>query len=271
MAPRLLESTRKEIVDFLKKGLSCRKIAKLANCHYSSVSKINKVLQNKLESAVGKSCGRPRKISKSDDRYIKLISKRNRRKTLPVIATEFNSVNDNKVSESSVRRSLLRNEMFGRVALKKPLLRKENIEKRYRFAIEHKDWTVEQWNRVLWTDESKFELFGTKRRVHIRRGIHEKTMKECIVPTVKHGGGSIMVWGGMCSSGVIPLVQIEGIMLKENYHTILTRNALPGGKRLLGPGFIFQQDNDPKHTAIINKKYLANQEKKGKLVNYNCN
>lgn len=71
-----------------------------------------------------------------------------------------------------------------------------------------------------------------------------------------------MVWGGMCSFDVIPLFRIERTMFKESYHSILCRRAFPGGVKLLGRGFDFQQDNDPKHIAYINKKYLSNKEKK---------
>lgn len=203
-------------------------------------------------------------LSPADDRFIKLLSKRNRRKTLPEITSEFNVGSQHILSHSSIRRSLLRNKLNGRVALKKPLLRKQNIEKRYQFAVDHINWTTAQWDRVLWSDEGKFEIFGNKHRVYVRRGKDERTRMECIAPTVKHGGGSVMVWGAMCSSGVLPLVKIEGIMRKEHYHSILSRKAIPGGKQLLGTAFYFDQDNDPKHTARINKKYLDNQEKKGK-------
>ena len=37
----------------------------------------------------------------------------------------------------------------------------------------------------------------------------------------------------------------------------------PSGKRLIGNGFIFQQDNDPKHTALRVKSYLEQKELSG--------
>ena len=49
----------------------------------------------------------------------------------------------------------------------------------------------------FFTDESRFELFGTKRRVYIRRYPGERFRKECVVPTMKHGCGSLAVWGGI--------------------------------------------------------------------------
>lgn len=266
MAPRISNSTRHAIIEY-SKMYSARKIGKLVKCHFTSVARI---LRDLKKNDV-KEIGRKRLLSQADNRYIKLLSKRNRRKTLPEIASDFNVGRQDSVSHSSIRRALQKNNLNGRVALKKPLLRKQNIEKRLKFAVDHINWTPAQWDRVLWSDESKFEIFGTKRRVYVRRGKDERTKMDCIIPTVKHGGGSVMVWGAMCSSGVLPLVKIHGIMLKEHYHTILSRKALPGGKQLLGPGLCFQQDNDPKHTAIINKKYLDNQEKKGKMVNLPIN
>ncbi|KAF7664507.1 hypothetical protein LDENG_00173340 [Lucifuga dentata] len=45
------------------------------------------------------------------------------------------------------------------------------------------------------------------------------------------------------------LVQVKGIMKKENYHSILQRHMIPFGLRIIGQNFILQQDNDPKHSS----------------------
>jgi hypothetical protein len=47
------------------------------------------------------------------------------------------------------------------------------------------------------------------------------------------------------------------------YHQILIRHALPGGKRLIGRGFVFQEDNDPKNRSKLCRRYLATKEKAG--------
>ncbi|GFX08436.1 transposable element Tcb1 transposase [Trichonephila clavipes] len=68
--------------------------------------------------------------------------------------------------------------------------------------------------------------------------------------TVKHGGGSVMVWGCMASNGVGNLVFIDGIMDPKLYIDILNNNLKESAKELgLDGNFIFQQDNDSKHTA----------------------
>ncbi len=79
------------------------------------------------------------------------------------------------------------------------------------------------------------------------------------VPTVKHGGGSIMLWGCFSAAGTGRLVAIEGKMNAAKYRDILDENLLQSAQDLrLGRRFTFQQDNDPKHTAKITKEWLHN-------------
>ena len=81
------------------------------------------------------------------------------------------------------------------MAKKKPYLRLANKKKRLIWAKEHRHWTEEDWKKELWTDESKFEVFGSHRRTFVRRRTGEKMLEECLMPSVKPGGGNVMVWG----------------------------------------------------------------------------
>ena len=114
--------------------------------------------------------------------------------------------------------------------------------------------------RILPLSAEKFKLFGSHRRQYIRRKVNERFNPDCIVPTLKHGGGSVMVWGCFSHAGVGQLEKIEGIMKKEQYHSILQRHAIPSGMHLIGHGFIFQQDNDPKHTSKLCTSYLERKK-----------
>ena len=49
-------------------------------------------------------------------------------------------------------------------------------------------------------------------------------------------------------------------MKKEDYRKILETNAIPSGLRLNGPGFIFMQDNDPKHTSKLCQSFIKKKE-----------
>lgn len=247
---------RSAIITLLKEGKSQREVAsqlKVSRCcvrrtierHAQTGS-----LEDKPRS------GRPRATTKHEDRLIVTTSKRSRRKTAP----EINETRKKPLSLTTVKRRLRHAGLFGRVAVRKPLLRPQNKQKRLEWAKKHKDWTEEDFNRVLWSDESKFEVFGTKRRVFVRRSAEQKMLPDCMVPTVKHGGGSVMVWGCFSSSGVGDLARVIGKMNKEAYKTILEENAVTSGLRLIGEGFVFQQDNDPKHTSRLCQDYLKQRE-----------
>ena len=73
----------------------------------------------------------------------------------------------------------------------------------------------------------------------------------CVVPTVKHGGGGVMVWGCFDGDTVCDLFRIQGTLNQHGYHSILQRYAIPSGLRLVGLSFVFQQDNDPTHLQAV--------------------
>lgn len=279
---------RAKIVHSYKSLRSIRKVCALFNHPYSTVLyTINRFKETKSNM------DRPGRgnlgcLTSSDKRYIKILSKRDRTKTLPILTEEFNTARRKKFGQSTIRKCLLNWGLRGRVAAKKPLLRKQNVAKRSAFAKDHVNWTNEQWGQVLFLDESKFEIFGNKRRLFIRRFEGERYKKYCLQPTVKHGGGSIMVWGAISTKEALPLKKIEVKMdMKVNlcqtrsslppkrliyftnfcyyqvYHQILIRHVLPGGKRLLGRGFTFQEDYDPKHASKLCRGYLDRKENAG--------
>ena len=97
------------------------------------------------------------------------------------------------ISTSTVQRRLCESGLHGKNAAKKPLLKDTNNKKRLAWAKKHEQWTLDWWKSVLWSDESKFAIFGSNRRVFVRRQVGEHMISACVVPTVKHGGGGVKV------------------------------------------------------------------------------
>ena len=93
--------------------------------------------------------------------------------------------------------------------------------------MKHHQWTTENWNKVLWTDESKFEIFGSSRRVFVRCRVSERMVPQCVTPTVKHGGGSVMIWGSFAGSRVGDLHRVTGTLNQKGDHSIFQRHAIP--------------------------------------------
>ncbi|KAF2344255.1 hypothetical protein FHG87_024989 [Trinorchestia longiramus] len=100
-------------------------------------------------------------------------------------------------------------------------------------------------------------VFGRNSTNHVWRQQNEEYKPKCTIPTVKFGGGSIMVWVCFSSSGVGKLHIIEGTMNGRKYREILEEQLLPSARLLkLKREWKFQPDNDPKHTANETKEWL---------------
>ncbi|KAK6320122.1 hypothetical protein J4Q44_G00092290 [Coregonus suidteri] len=83
------------------------------------------------------------------------------------------------------------------------------------------------------------------------------------ISTVKHGGGNIILWGCFSAKGTGRLHRIEGRMDGAMYREILANNLLPSVRALkMGRGWVFQHDNDPKHTARATKEWLRKKHLK---------
>lgn len=86
----------------------------------------------------------------------------------------------------------------------------------------------------------------------MRRRSGEAYNSECIIPTVKFGGGSIMIWGSMATTGVGEVFICEGRMNSERYIDMLEETLEASFLKLFGemsPNYHFQQDNAPCHKS----------------------
>lgn len=133
--------------------------------------------------------------------------------------------------------------------------------------MKYRHLTKRQWEHVLWSDESKFNLFSDG-ALYIRRPINQRNNPRYTIPTVKHGGGNVMLWGCFLGGKIGPLCRVEGTMKKEEYVDIMQNTMLPWARVNCPVGWHFQQDNDPKHTAGLTKRWFAtNKIKVRKLLN----
>ena len=83
------------------------------------------------------------------------------------------------------------------------------------------------------------------------------------IPTVKHGGGSIMLWGCFAAGGTGAFHKMDGIMREGNDVDKLKQHLKTSvGKLKLGHKWVFQMDNDPKHTSKVVTKLLKDNKVK---------
>ena len=76
---------------------------------------------------------------------------------------------------------------------KVPLLKKAHIHARLKFASEHLHDSEDNWGKVLRSDETKMEFFGIDSTRRVWRRNNAAYDPKNTIPTVKHGGGNIML------------------------------------------------------------------------------
>ncbi|KAI4890945.1 hypothetical protein NFI96_003942, partial [Prochilodus magdalenae] len=167
------------------------------------------------------------------------------------------------VSKKTISNTLRRQGLKSCSARKVPFLKPTHVKARLKFANDHLNDPEEEWEKVMWSDETKIELFGLNSTRHVWRKKNDEYNPKNTIPTVKHGGGNIILWGCFSAKGTGRLHRIVGRMDGAMYREILANNLLPSVRALkIGRGWVFQHDNDPKHTARATKEWLRRKHLK---------
>jgi transposase len=254
----LSEFEKGQISAFKAAGMNSKEISRRVGRAASTVRCYLTRLQYSSSLVNKPMIGRPRKTTSRQDRHCALLVKANPFATACEIRQDLGDAIS--VSDRTIRRRI--QETTGCKsywAAKKPLLTKKHKKDRLEWAKEHADWTPAQWHQVLWSDESPYCLIfrGSRRVWRLHNSRYD--LHYCI-PTIKHDV-KINVWGSFSAGGVGILHKIEGIMNQNVYMDIIEDCMIPSADKLFGrENWLFQQDNDPKHTAHSVQHLLAELE-----------
>ncbi len=156
----------------------------------------------------------------------------------------------------SVHQESPRSDVFRKRATKQ-LLSQRQCQKHLTWAVEKKNWTVAQWSKVLFSDESKFCISFGNQGPRVWRKSGEAQNPCCLKSSVKFPQ-SVMIWAAMSSAGVGPLCCLKSTINAAIYQEILEHFMLPSADKLYGDAdFIFQQDLAPAHTAKGIKSWFS--------------
>lgn len=156
-------------------------------------------------------------------------------------------------STTKLMRSLGLNSMYKK---KKPLIQKTRLQ----WAKKHRDWTVEDWNEVIFSDETKINRWGSDGAQITWKHKDDPLRPHNYQTQLKGGGGSMMVWGCMTSSGVGYACRIDEYPMNSELYTHILATSYKETLEYFGLSneeVIFQQDGDTKHTSKHTKKWLA--------------
>lgn len=248
---------RKIIIRLHNQCKSLRTISKIVNRAHSTIQSIidRYCYTGRLYNKPRK--GRPTKLSRRSVNALLKKIKANPKLSAPKLNAAIRKSTDVSVCDSTIRNILRKNGYHGRTARRKYWINKVNQLKRLQFAKTYQNAPPEFWNKVIFTDESKFNIFKSDGKCLVWRKKNSELDKKNICASVKGGGGSVLVWGCMSAVGVGTLHFIDGIMDHRMYIDILKTNLpLSVAKMGLNGDYIFMQDNDPKHKAWNTRMWL---------------
>ncbi len=130
--------------------------------------------------------GAPRKIS---PRRVKMITRtvsKNPRTTRGDLVNDLQRAGT-KVTKATISNTLRRQGLKSCSARHVPLLKPVHVQARLKFAREHLDDPEEDWENVIWSDETKIELFGKNLTCRVWRRKNAELHPKNTTPTVKHG------------------------------------------------------------------------------------
>lgn len=205
--------------------------------------------------------GRLRESSAREDRMIVRQATQNRFVCARRIADNINYGRQHPISTSTVRNRLREARLRACRPVQVPYLTHRHRRLRLHYAHFLINRRPRQWSSVLFTDESRFCLFGNDRRARVWRRRGERYSKNCNRPVRAFHGGSVMVWAGISRFSRTPLVVIPppGLTSRRYVHEILQPYVLPIRNRI-GQRFRLVHDNARPHTARYTQQFLRNHQ-----------
>ena len=144
------------IIDRRRQGQSQEEIAKSIGIHRTTISRILKRYKQSGDVYhVNPKTGHPHKMEIQECQIVaQMLSW-----VEAANATEVQKKAFPDVSAHMIRRRLKEQGLLCHVRRSKPYISPANKEKRRLWVMQHAGWTVEDWKRVVFLDESKFMLF----------------------------------------------------------------------------------------------------------------
>ncbi|KAI2666782.1 Transposable element Tc1 transposase [Labeo rohita] len=180
-----LTAVQKAIIDTLKQeGKTQKEISERIGCSQSAASR------HLSGKSVGrKKCGRKRCTTRRGDRTLRKIVEKDRFQTLGDLRKQWTE-SGVETSRATVYRRVQEMGYRCRIPQVKPLLNQKRRQKRLTWATEKQHWTVAQWSKVLFSDESKFCMSFGNQGARVWRKTGEREMPKCLKSSVVTTRGS---------------------------------------------------------------------------------
>ena len=252
---QLTEFERGRIIGLREGGFSYRAIAARVQRNSSTVMREWKQWTDENRTTRKSGSGRRNVTSACDDRHLVRMVRMDRTASSRELAAHWATATGVALSASSIRRRLLRCGLRARTPLYRIPLTRNHRRLRLQWAHAHRDWRAD-WQRVVFSDESRFNVWHHDGRIHVRRYAGERHLPECIIQ--RHTGRTpgVMVWGAIAYHGRSQLLRIMGNLNSNRYiGEVLEPEVVPFLQGIRGA--VFQQDNARPHVARNVQDFFA--------------
>ena len=239
---------RHTAIGMLAGGMRAREVAGHFNVHESTISRLKIRHQQTGNVCDRPRSGRPRKTTPREDNYILTSSRRNRFWTSIMLARHLRTATGTRVSDMTIRNMLHAAGLRGRRPYVGIPLTHRHRQARVDWARAHRQWRQRQWNQVLFSDESRFNLSFADGRRWVWRRVGERFDAANVMQHDRYGGGSVMIWAGICHDGKTQLVTIAGNLTAARYCAEVVMPVVVPFVRQHNI-HLFQQDNARPHVA----------------------
>ena len=169
---------------------------KIANTLKLSSSIVAKIIQRFKRAGSTQNrphVSRPKMLSSCAEHHIQMLSLKDWHRSPVSIAAEIEEVGGEAVSAQTICHTLHQIGVHGCHPRRKPLLKTIHMKATKQFAEDMSTKYMDYWNHVLWYDDMKINLIGSDGFKHVWQQPGEEYKDKCVMPTVKHGGGNVMV------------------------------------------------------------------------------
>lgn len=145
---------------------------------------------------------------------------------------ELKVISKVKVSDYTIHCFLSQSGFHGRWPRRTPLVKANQEKARLNFATLHSHKPQSFWENILWTDETKHELFGKAHPFYVQRCKNKAYQGKNTIPTMKQGGGSVMFWGCFAASGTGCLESVLRTMKSQDNQGSLVAGHGPSNRMM---------------------------------------
>src|ERR1700722_8048286 len=176
-------ASQNHILSLLDAGHSATQIAPNTGYSLGPVSKLRSKHRSHLSKSLG---GRPPKLSSANIRHEQRLISSGKADTAVDVTEALKNITNQSLSAQTVRRSLKATGLKAVAKKKKPFLSKRHKKERMDFALAHR--TVEDWKKVVWSDETKINRLGSDGRKWVWKKAGEGLSDRLVQGIQKFGG-----------------------------------------------------------------------------------